>query len=180
MKILITTMLALILTGCSAVDVKQYRDRKPELDLFTYFQGETTGWGIVQDRKGQLLRQFVVKISGVVSKDNKLMLKEDFTWSDGELQHRTWTIAAEDGHRFTGTAEDVVGTASGEAYGNVLNWKYYLDVKVDDDTYTLHFDDWMFLQPDNVLLNKTKMSKFGFHVGDITIVFNKNRQVAGG
>jgi len=73
-----------------------------------------------------------------------------------------------------GTASDVVGTASGEVYGNFLNWKYYLDVKVDDTIHTLYFDDSMFLQNDNVLINKTKMSKFGIRLGDITIVFNKN------
>jgi len=50
---------------------------------------------------------------------------------------------------------------------------YHLDVKMDDFAYTLYFDVWMFLQPDNVLINKTKMSKFRIHLVDITIVFSK-------
>lgn len=173
MKLLLTLVTALMLAGCSTVDVKQYRGLSPKLDIYEYFQGNTTGWGMIQDRKGILLRQFVVQIHGTVSANNELILKETFAWSDGEIQHRTWTISAEDEHRLSGTATDIVGTASGEAYGNVLNWKYYLDVKVDDSTYTLHLDDWMFLQPDNVLINKTRMSKFGFHLGEITIIFNK-------
>lgn len=176
MKFLVAIITVLMLAGCSTVDVKQYRNNSPELNIYEYFQGQTTGWGMVQDRKGTLLRQFVVKIHGTVSESNELILKEDFVWSDGEIQHRIWTISADGEHRLSGTATDVVGNASGEAYGNVLNWKYYLDVKVDDSTYTLHLDDWMFLQPDNVLINKTKMSKFGFHLGDITIVFNKKMQ----
>lgn len=174
MKTLLTIIAVVTLAGCSATDVRQYSGYKPVFELYEYFQGETTGWGIVQDRKGVLLRQFVVKIHGSVSDKNELVLKENFKWSDGELQHRTWTIVAEDRHNFKGTASDVVGTASGEIYGNALNWKYYLDITVDDATYTVYLDDWMFLQPDNVIINRTKMSKFGFHLGDITIVFRKN------
>lgn len=174
MKQIIIFLSMLIVAGCSTVDVKQYRDRKPVFDLYSYFQGETIGWGIVQDRKGVLLRQFVVTIQGSITENKELVLQEHFVWNDGEIQQRTWSISAKDAHRLDGTASDVVGTATGEVYGNVLNWKYYLDVKVDDANHTLHFDDWMFLQNDNVLINKTKMSKFGIHLGDITIVFNKN------
>jgi hypothetical protein len=55
----------------------------------------------------------------------------------------------------------------------VLNWKYLLNLKVDDTTWKIRFDDWMFLVSDNLLLNKATMSKFGFKVGEVTIVFQK-------
>ncbi|WP_136806652.1 DUF3833 domain-containing protein [Desulfosediminicola flagellatus] len=176
MKFFLSIITVFLLTGCSTVDVRDYRDNVPAFNIFEYFQGGTTGWGIVQDRKGKLLRQFVVKIDGNISESGELILDEDFVWSDGEIQKRIWTISSDGEHILSGTADDVVGKASGESYGNALNWKYYLDVKVDDSTYTLYLDDWMFLQPDNILINKTAMSKFGFHVGDITIVFNKTKQ----
>jgi hypothetical protein len=35
------------------------------------------------------------------------------------------------------------------------------------------FDDWMYLQADGVLLNRAKMSKFGFTLGEVTIAFQK-------
>ena len=37
----------------------------------------------------------------------------------------------------------------------------------------MSFDDWMFLQPGGVLLNKAKMSKFGINLGQILISFSK-------
>ncbi|MGY8994466.1 MAG: DUF3833 family protein, partial [Rhodospirillales bacterium] len=51
---------------------------------------------------------------------------------------------------------------------------YVLDLKVGDDS-TLHvrFDDWMFLQPGGVLLNRARMSKFGINLGQVTIAFQK-------
>jgi len=55
----------------------------------------------------------------------------------------------------------------------VLNWQYLLNLKVDDSTWKIKFDDWMFLVTDQVLINKARMSKFGLTVGEVTIVFQK-------
>lgn len=173
MKYLTTALLLLILTGCSTVDMKAYIDNEPHLDLFNYFTGETKGWGIVQDRKGALLRQFVVDINGEVNGGGQLVLYEDFDWNDGEQSTRTWILDRQSDHLYAGTAEDVVDTAKGTLYGNVLNWKYQLDVKVGDNTWRLTFDDWMFKVSDDMVINKAIMSKFGFRVGEVTIVFKK-------
>ena len=63
---------------------------------------------------------------------------------------------------------------SGVSAGNALNWRYDMDLKVGSSVWRVHFDDWMFLQPDQVLLNRASMSKFGIHLGDITIAFSKD------
>ena len=65
----------------------------------------------------------------------------------------------------------VVGVASGEAYGNALNWRYDMDLKVGDGTMRVHFNDWMFLQPSGVLLNRARVTKLGFAVGEVTLAF---------
>lgn len=163
----------MLLSGCSAIDMKQYSSNEPSLDIFAYFQGQTRGWGIVQDRKGTLTRQFTVEINGTVNSDGSLSLAEDFEWSDGEKTKRTWILARQDAHRYTGRAEDVIDSASGILYGNVLNWKYMLNLRVEDTTWKIKFDDWMFLVSEDIILNKATMSKFGFKVGEVTIVFQK-------
>ena len=68
---------------------------------------------------------------------------------------------------------DIIGYAKGEAAGNVLNGNYVLNLKVDNSTWKIRFDDWMFLQQDNILINRAQMKKFGFRVGEITIAFMK-------
>jgi hypothetical protein len=174
-KMLLTLLTAAVLTaGCSKPDLSQYRDNEPRFSLFEYFDGQTTGWGMVQDRNGNLIRRFVVDIRGSVDGSGTLVLDEKFEWSDGERSSRIWSISKTGENSFTGTAADVNGTASGSAYGNVLNWRYYLNIEAGGRTWKVHLDDWMYLQEDNVLINKTKMSKFGFSLGDITIVFQKN------
>jgi len=172
MKILFA-IIAVVLSGCSGIDVSTYQGNVPRFDLFTYFQGETKGWGMVQDRQGRMIRQFVVDIDGRGDAQGNLILTEDFSWSDGEKSSRVWTISRTEDGGIVGSADDVVGAATGRSVGNVLQWNYHLLVEVDGRTWKVALDDWMFLQPDEVLINRTKMSKFGFHLGEITIVFTK-------
>jgi hypothetical protein len=44
---------------------------------------------------------------------------------------------------------------------------------VDGKVYHVDFDDWMFLMDDKTMLNRSAMSKFGFHLGEVTLSFRK-------
>ena len=161
-----------ILSGCSAMDPKEHAVTGPDFDLFEYFSGETRAWGIVQDRAGRLKRQFVVDIRGEVQDDTQI-LTEDFIYTDGERSQRIWRIKKLGYDRFEGRAEDVVGLAEGKSHGSVLNWRYSLKVPYAGRTIAVDFDDWMFLQPHGVLINRAALTKFGFRVGEVTLVFTK-------
>ncbi|PTT81920.1 DUF3833 domain-containing protein, partial [Pelomonas sp. HMWF004] len=124
------------------------------------------------DRAGKVQRRFVVKLQGRWQGDVGT-LEEDFIYSDGKTERRVWTITSLGGGRYKGTAADVIGEAAGEARGNALRWSYTLRLPVDNTTYDVQFDDWMYLMDDKVMLNKAAMSKFGFHLGDVTLSFYK-------
>ncbi len=151
---------------------EDFAGREPRLDLETYFIGNTRAYGIFQDRFGDLRRQFVVDITGTME-GGTLVLDERFRYADGETERRVWQIVRTGEHTYEGRAEDVVGTARGIAYGNALNWQYNLDLKVGERTVRVHFNDWMFLQPDNVLINRAHVTKFGIGVGEVTLVFRR-------
>jgi len=165
-------VLAAFLGGCSGMQPKDFEGTQPHLDLFAYFKGETRAWGIFQDRSGNLQRQFTVDIRGEIVGD-ELTLTEDFVYADGEIQQRIWRILRVDEHRYEGRADDVVGTATGLAYGNALNWTYTLRLPYRGNEINVKFDDWMFLQSDDVLVNRATVSKFGFKVGEVTLFFTK-------
>ena len=165
-------LLAWLLSGCSGMRISDMADTQPRFDLFEYFAGESRAWGIFQGRGGELKRQFVVDIRGEVDGD-LLTLTEDFVYADGEESQRIWRVRRVGDNLFTGTADDVVGEASGEASGSALNWRYTLRLPYGDGTVDVAFDDWMFLQPDGVLINRAKVKKFGFTVGEVTLVFRK-------
>lgn len=154
------------------MQTQDFMNAQPRLVLEDYFQGKTRAWGIFEDRFGDLRRQFVVDITGTWD-GRELMLDERFRYSDGQLDQRIWRITKLDEHRYEGRAADVVGTATGSAYGNAANWRYNLDLKVGDGTWRVAFDDWMFLQPDGVLINRARVRKWGFEIGEVTIVFSR-------
>ncbi|RVU33689.1 DUF3833 domain-containing protein [Hwanghaeella grinnelliae] len=162
----------LILAGCSNMDVTDFKNGEPTLVLEEYFDGKTLAAGLFQDRFGTVRRQFTVEIDGSWDGET-LTLVEDFDYSDGETERRVWTLKKLDAHRYEGTAEGVIGTASGAAYGNAFNWVYTFDLKVGDGTWRVDFDDWMFLQPGGVLINKATVSKWGITIGEVTLSFHK-------
>lgn len=166
-------ILIVAVTGCSNMKVEDFAAAEPELLIEDYFDGRTRAWGIFEDRFGNLRRQFVVDIEGTWD-GKELTLDEDFLFSDGETDRRIWKIVKQDDHRYEGRSEDILGTAQGESRGNAFNWTYVIDLKVGDDKLRVRFDDWMFLQPDGVLLNRARVTKWGVEVGQVTLVFQKS------
>ena len=153
--------------------LEDFSNAKQTFVLEEYFAGKTTAWGLYEDRFGTVKRQFVVDITG--SWDGKqLILDEDFTFADGEKSTRQWRITKLADGRYEGRADDVIGVATGRQSGNALSWRYVLDLKISDQsTLAVTFDDWMFLQPGGVLMNRARMSKFGIELGQVTISFIK-------
>jgi hypothetical protein len=164
---------AALLTACASAPVPaDYAAEKPALDLATYFNGELVAHGLFTDRSGKVQRRFTVTMKGTWTGDDGV-LDEDFTYSDGKKERRVWRLKKLPGGRYTGMADDVVGTAQGQVAGNALQWKYTLRLPVDDKVYEVQFDDWMYLMDERVMLNKAQMSKFGFRLGEVTLSFYK-------
>jgi Protein of unknown function (DUF3833) len=173
MRHTVVAILLIILTGCGGMKPEQFENSTPPLDLFEYFEGQSTAWGIFEDRFGNLRRQFEVSIVGTVD-GNILTLDEKFTYRDGENDQRVWTITQRDEHTFEGTASDIIGVAKGVAYGNALNWAYDMDLKVGDSFWRVTFDDWLYRQPGNVIINKATVTRWGFEIGTVTLFFKKD------
>lgn len=162
-----------LLAGCaSAPTPADYATEKPVLALERYFNGVVLAHGIFTDRSGKVVRRFTVRMDCTWTGDEGV-LDEAFTYSDGSTQRRIWRLKKLPDGRYTGTADDVVGTAQGQAAGNAFQWAYTLRLPVDGKVYEVQFDDWMFLVDDKVMLNKAVMSKFGIRLGEVTLAFTK-------
>ncbi|EXU73463.1 MULTISPECIES: DUF3833 domain-containing protein [Erwinia] len=162
---------SLLLSGCG-VEVENYQQALPKIDIFSWFSGDSRAWGMVQDYRGRQIRRFEVAIHGTVSGDT-LTLDEHFVYDDGEKQTRRWQIRKQADGSYTGTAGDIIGTATGKTAGNAFNWRYTMTVKTASGSHTLNFDDWIFQQDAQHLMNVTSMKKFGIEVARVTLFFNK-------
>lgn len=162
-----------VLSGCASRPVPaDYAQEQPALDLRSYFNGPLTAHGVFIDRSGRVVKRFTVKMVGTWQGDTGV-LEEDFVFSDGSTDRRVWTLKDMGNGRWSGTAADVVGQASGEAAGNALNWRYTLKLPVDGRVYEVQFDDWMFLVDERVMLNRAVMSKFGIRLGEVLLSFQR-------
>lgn len=162
-----------LLAGCSGMKPEDFADAEPRFVLEEYFEGQTRAWGIFQDRFGNLRRQFTVDIEGTWDGET-LTLVEDFVYDDGETERRTWVIRKIDENTYEGTSEDgVIGTALMKSYGNAVNFSYDFDLNLGERTLRVRFTDWMWLQDENVMINRATVTKFGIELGEATIVFRR-------
>jgi Protein of unknown function (DUF3833) len=163
---------ALVLAGCAGPQLADYAAQRPAFDFKQYFSGRLVAHGLVSDRSGVVLRRFVVTMRCAWVGDSGT-LDEQFVYDDGELQQRVWHVRAQADGSFIGTAADIVGQATGAASGSAFRWNYTLKVPARGSVYELQFDDWIHLIDERTALNKATMSKFGVHVGEVLLSFNK-------
>ncbi len=170
--ILATVVVASALMGCGSQQINDYAADKPVLELRDYFNGTLDAYGVFTDRSGKVVKRFTVVMKGTWTGDDGV-LDEDFSYSDGTVQKRIWRLKRLANGKYSGTADDVVGTADGQQSGNAFNWTYTMALPVDGKVYEVQFDDWMYLMTDKVMLNKATMSKWGWRLGEVTLSFTK-------
>ncbi len=176
MKIFIRSIFFIVsilsLVACSSQRFDDYSSTSPALDLKEFFDGALVAYGMLQNRSGQMTRRFVATIEASWDGDEGTLV-EEFQFDDGEIQYRTWTLTDKGNGRYEGTASDVDGLAAGSIVGSVFQWQYALVVPYGDGTINVNLDDWLYLIDEDHLINKTKMTKFGFRVGELTLVIEK-------
>jgi hypothetical protein len=67
----------------------------------------------------------------------------------------------------------VVGTALGRGAGNAFNWSYKLRIETGDSEIDVHMDDWIYLIDERTVLNRTDMTFYGVHVGEVVLMIQK-------
>lgn len=162
------------ISGCAtSLDGERYRSVEPGFDLFQFFDGTVKAWGLVQNRKGEVIQKFEVDIQGKIS-GNRITLDERFRYSIGTgPAERVWQIERLDNGQYQGAADDIIGEASGSSYGNAFRWSYRMDIPVDDALYEVGFEDWFWVIDERRLFNRSYIQKFGFDMAEVTIFMER-------
>ncbi len=162
------------LAGCSSMQIEDFNGTKPEFVPQEYFKGKLKAYGIVKDRSGKITRTFKGDLYGSWDANGVGTLDEHFVYNDGEKQHRVWKLApTKESKKFSGTAGDIIGEAPMVANGNTVMIDYTMRVPYGDGTIDIDVRDWLHLQEDGVIINHSKMKKFGFEVGELVITIIK-------
>jgi len=160
--------LMLFIGACGSTSVTDYQDREPRFEPESFFDGALTAHGVVKDFSGTAIRHFNADIVGCWS-DGVGTLDESFVFDDGEQQTRIWTLTPSGDQTYIGTAGDVIGDGTARWEGNAMFLDYTLRIALEDSSIDVHIDDRMYRISDNVVVNESKMRKWGFGVGEIVL-----------
>lgn len=174
----IAALALLALAACGRPSLDDFTEAGPELELEEFLNGKLRAHGIFQDRFGTVRRSFVADVTGVWDGET-LKLTEDFVYEDGSTERRVWVLEKTGEETWRGTAEGVVGEATGEERGNAFNWRYTIDLDTPDGTLRANFDDWLWQLDDRVMLNRAYVSKWGVRIGELIISFQRETRLGG-
>ncbi len=177
MRLIMIAAIALLAacTGKPSFDDAPLSDKT--LNLEDFFDGELVAYGQFQDVLGTVRRSFVVELQGDWDGE-RLRLQEDFIYEDGATEQRIWNLTKTGPDSWTGTADGIIGTATGIEQDNRFNWQYEIDLPIPAadgtvETMRVTFDDWMWLLADDRLFNRAYVKRYGFDIGDVSISFEK-------
>ena len=139
--------------------------------LEKYFAGRTVADGRFSAING-VSRTFKVRLTGTWN-GKRLKLIEDFVYSDGERDRKTWHFTKTGINTYSGTREDVRGVALVTVTGNTARFSYdvYLDGAARKNLVRFH--DTMVLNADGTVLNTAYVTKYGFPVARTRVAFRR-------
>jgi len=166
-------LIPFIFLGCSKMQIEDFTNKTPEFIPQEYFNGKLKAYGLVKDRSGKIIRSFKGDLVGSWDENGIGTLDEKFIYDDGEELTRVWKLKPTGDKTFDATAGDIIGTAKMIANGNTVMIDYVMRVPYNDSTIDISVKDWLHLQDDGVIINHSKMKKFGFTVGELVITIIK-------
>ena len=173
-NLLLVFITTILLTGCASMKIEDFNNTKPEFIPQEYFNGKLRAYGIVKDKSGKIIRSFKGEMIGSWDKNGIGTLDEFFVYDDGEEMKRVWTLKPIENKKFIATADDIVGESPMIANGNTVMIDYIMRTPYKSSTIDLSVQDWLHLQDDGVIINHSKMKKFGFVVGELVITIIKD------
>lgn len=141
--------------------------------LDEYFDGRTYGWGIIEDRFGNKKSQFTMQMDGSWQNDI-FILDEIIDYESGDKQIRQWRLSKNTDSTYEGEADDIIGKAHCNCIGNSIQSSYKLLLELGSKSIALDLEDTMYLQSDNVVINRIKMKKWGIKVAELSAFFTKS------
>lgn len=147
-----------------------------DLKLEEFFKGTTHAYGKFSAINGKK-REFRVLLNGKWN-GKTLVLREDFFYTDGERDVKTWRFTKTSPNTYSGTREDVQGTTTVKVKGNTAKFSYTVDLDNGPKTNFVKFRDILTLKEDGTLRNTARVSKFGIPVAKVAVNFARSKKAA--
>lgn len=141
-------------------------------DLTEYWHGTLNGWGMIQGWGGKILSRFDITFHGSWQ-GNEGILHEEYRYYTGAAETRVWKIRALTNGRYEATAPDIIGVAHGQSDGAMIRFRYRLRLPFRNRRFSVTVDDRMWRLNDGVVINRSRMKKFGIPLACLTVFMQK-------
>lgn len=143
-----------------------------KLVLEDFFRGPLLAEGEFVNTRDGTRRGVKVRMAGRWD-GRVLTLREDFVYSDGEKDVKTWRFTKVGEGRYVGTREDVIGSAEIVQDGNDIRLSYVATVRTKGTSYDIRFADRLALTGPRTVLNTAKLTYFIFDVGQVALTIRQ-------
>ena len=140
----------------------------PDFDPVRFFTGHVRSWGVLEDRGGQPTSVVTTDCRGEAVGTDRLRMVQTLNVGGEAPMTRTWAMRRTASGRYEATANDMVGTATGEASGRAFHWSWTLALSPGNPLKNVTMDQWWYLQEDGSMLNRTMVSKLGVIAAEVT------------
>lgn len=166
-------LLAALLPGRDAA-AKMAAPAPGRLVLEEFFRGTLTASGTFFNTRDGSQRGLKVRMKGTWD-GRTLTLVEDFVYSDGERDRKTWRFTKVAEGRYVGTREDVLGTADIIQDGDAVRLRYTARVATKGgSSYDIRFDDLLVKTDARTVRNTADLSFLYFiPVGKVDLTIRK-------
>jgi hypothetical protein len=146
-----------------------------QLVLEEFFRGPLTAEGVFTNTRDGTTRGLKVKMFGR-QEGPTLVLREDFVYSDGERDTKTWRFTRTGPGTYTGVREDVIGAADIRQDGDAVRLSYTARVKTQSgSSYDIRFADLLRKTGPREVLNTADLSFLFFTVGKVELRIRRGR-----
>jgi hypothetical protein len=147
--------------------------QEPPFDLTEYWHGTLNGWGMIQGWGGKILSRFDITFEGSWQ-GSEGVLREDYRYYSGATETRIWQIRALADGGYEATAPDIIGVARGQSDGAMVRFRYRLRLPLGKRQLAVTVDDRMWRLHDGVVINRSRMKKFGIPLAYLTVFMQKS------
>jgi hypothetical protein len=159
----------LLTAGCDRnPDMPDIGASGPTFDPLVFFAGHVRSWGVLESRSGAPTGWVVTDCEGHAESPDRLTVVQHLTFAHDKPQDRRWTLWRTGPNTFKATANDMVGSATGETSGRVFHWQWVLARSAGERPFGVTMTQWMYAMDDGSALIRTTVSKFGFILAEVS------------
>ncbi len=164
----------LLLGGCAApLSPAVFANSGPPFNPLQFFTGHVTSWGVQENRAGAPVAIVQTDCQGISTGPNSIRMVQVLHVGADKPQTRIWELSQTGSGRFSATANDMAGSASGVASGREFHWRWVLESSPGDPLANVIMEQWMYRMDDGSVMIRTIVTKLGIRLAEVSEQFEK-------